>query len=227
MLLFLVALFTAEAEPTIFFPELFEQIDDTAFGSEQLLIISSLPEREKFTANQTTKLIEEFAFSKDKLKALKILTPHISDFQNSFLIFEAFDYASDKEQARQIIEKERHAREIQFQNTQQNSGQDNKTKLEQKRLYLEEKERELLKREQSLNERERLLNERESKLKNRNERLRQKKSNLDKREQIIERREELQEEKDERRQEKRDEKHQHRNNDYYNSEGYYGRQRHY
>ena len=223
MLLFLATLFTAEAEPTIYFPELFEQVDDAAFGSEQLLLISSLPQRERFTATQTTKLLEEFAFSKDKLKALRILTPHISDFQNSFLIFDAFDYASDKEQAKQIIAKEREIREIQSQSTRQNK----KASLEEKRLYLEEKERELLERERSLDERKRVLDEKETKLQNRKDQLHQKKSDLDKREELIERREYVQDEKDERREEKREEKHKKHNSDYYGSEGYYGRQRHY
>ena len=227
MLLFLATLFTAEAEPTIHFPELFEQVDDAAFGSEQLLLISSIPQRERFTATQTTKLLEEFAFSKDKLKALRILAPHISDFQNSFLIFDAFDYASDKEQVKQIIVKEREIRKIQAQSTRQNSHQNKKAKLEEKRLYLEEKERELLERERSLDERKKVLDEKATKLQNRKERLRQKKSDLDKREEIIERREYVQDEKDERREEKREEKHKKHNSDYYGSEGYYGRQRHY
>lgn len=205
MLLFLASLFTAQAEGNIHFPELLTQVDEASFGSEQLIILSSIPETEELSSRQVKKLIDELAFSKDKLKALRTLAPHISDTHNAYLIFESFDYASDKREAKTIIEKL-------HKEQKRDSYQDKLTQLEQTQLYLEQKEQELIKREQE-------LDHRETRLRKWKERLQIRKRDLERREQIVEQKEQKIKEREEARKS--------RHSRYYgdDDEGYYGRHR--
>jgi hypothetical protein len=103
MLLFLVSLLTAQAEQTINFPQFLDRVENATFGSEQILILETLPQEEDLRCNQVTQLIEEFSFSADQLKALEILAPHIQDPQNSYIILDSFTFSSDKEKAQGII----------------------------------------------------------------------------------------------------------------------------
>ena len=98
MLLFLASLYTTQAAG-IHFPELIAQVDRATFGPSQLLIISTIPENESLSTKEVKRLMDEFVFPKDKLQALEILSPNISDPHNGYLLLEAFDFASDRRTA--------------------------------------------------------------------------------------------------------------------------------
>ena len=205
MLLFLASLFTAQAGQNINFPELLSQVDKAIFGSEQLMIISAIPEDEELSAKQVAKLIDELAFSKDKLKALRELTSHISDPHNAYLILDSFDFATDKKEAQRIIEK------LHTEN-KEDTYAITLAELENRRVYLEEKERELIQREQELDDRERRLIRWK-------ERLQERKNRLLQREQLVAQREQALEDREISRRSRST-----HDDDY---EGYYGRQRRY
>lgn len=171
MLLLLISLFTAQADHSIHFPELLHQVDKANFGSEQLMIISTIPASEELTSKQVVQLIDELAFSKDKLKALQELAPHISDPHNGYLLIKSFDYASDKKEAQTIIENLQ-------QQKKQDLYQERVELLERKLAYLQEKEQELVRREQE-------LYAEETRLKKWKRKLQERKSALDRREQIV------------------------------------------
>jgi len=58
---------------------------------------------DNFLVSQTKALLEQFSFSNDKLEAVRILWPRVLDRNNSFLLYEAFPFSSDKEKLRKII----------------------------------------------------------------------------------------------------------------------------
>jgi len=111
MLLILGTLLNAQAMAPAPFSMLQQRMEDTAFSSEQLLLISSVADNHDFTANQTLQLIEEIAFSKDQLQALQTLAPQITDIENYDIILDAFNFTSDKFAAQKILSTEKNRRE--------------------------------------------------------------------------------------------------------------------
>jgi hypothetical protein len=124
MLFLLINLFDAKAMAPAPFSMLQTRLEDASFSSEQLLLLSSLGEHTTFTCNQVQLLLEEIAFSKDKLNALQTLSLKITDIENYNSIFDSFEFMSDKAAANSILSEEvkrrkdsqNHSQEIQLQN---------------------------------------------------------------------------------------------------------------
>ena len=103
MLFLLFNLVDANAMAPAPFSMLQQRLEDASYSSEQLLLLSSLGEDTSFTCSQVQLLLEEISFSKEKLSALQSLSPKISDIENYNIIFDSFDFMSDKAAANKIL----------------------------------------------------------------------------------------------------------------------------
>jgi hypothetical protein len=74
-----------------------------AFSQAKLGVLGDAARAHWFSVDQVKQLLGLFAFSPDKLSALRLLAPRLVDPQNRYQIYSAFTFSSDKEEARQIL----------------------------------------------------------------------------------------------------------------------------
>jgi hypothetical protein len=87
------------------FGALVAAIKGEGFSEGQLNVIRQAATRNFFTVAQTKALIELVSFSATKLSALEAAAPRIVDPENAFAIYGAFSFSADKEQAKQILQR--------------------------------------------------------------------------------------------------------------------------
>lgn len=87
------------------FQALLSAIDNEGFSQNKLQVLEQAASGEYFLVEQTKQVIGKLPFSADKLHALEVLAPRILDRKNSFTLFEAFTFSSDKDQARAILQR--------------------------------------------------------------------------------------------------------------------------
>lgn len=73
------------------------------FPREKLTVLREAAAHDNFLVGQTRALLEQFSFANDRLEAVRILWPRVLDRNNSFQLYEAFQFSSDKQKLRQII----------------------------------------------------------------------------------------------------------------------------
>ncbi|HEX8436239.1 DUF4476 domain-containing protein, partial [Archangium sp.] len=56
-----------------------------------------------FTVNQVLQVLPQFQFSKEKLEAVRVLWTRVLDRQNSFQLYNAFQFSNDKAELKRII----------------------------------------------------------------------------------------------------------------------------
>lgn len=83
--------------------EITSAIEGEAFSDGKINVLREAAGSWMFTVDQVKRVIGLYAFSKDKLNALRVLAPRIADRQNNFKIYDAFTFSGDKEQARRIL----------------------------------------------------------------------------------------------------------------------------
>lgn len=91
---------TAEA-----FARLLKALDDASFSDEKYAIVKEAASKNYFTSGQVLKILRKFDFEEDKLKVAKLLYPRVVDPENFFVVYEAFDFSSSKEELRKWVEK--------------------------------------------------------------------------------------------------------------------------
>ncbi len=87
------------------FDDLVRSLDDEAFPSNGLRTLQMVARDQRFSVEQVLRLFEVFAFGSDRLRALEIVAPRLTDRANAFQLLGAFTFESEKAQARQIIER--------------------------------------------------------------------------------------------------------------------------
>ncbi len=87
------------------FERLIEALEDASFSDEKMAIVKEAASKNYFTSKQVLAILEEFDFENDRLKAAKLLYPRVVDPENFFVVYEAFDYASSKEELRRWVER--------------------------------------------------------------------------------------------------------------------------
>lgn len=87
------------------FSRLINDISNESFEENQLSVVELSTRYNFFTVDQAIKVINEFSFSSGKLKSLELMFPKIVDRNNSSQIISAFTYSSDKEKAKEIINR--------------------------------------------------------------------------------------------------------------------------
>jgi hypothetical protein len=96
---------TSQAMPPERFDSLLRALDDEAFPSNGLRSLQMAARDQRFSVEQVLRLFEVFAFGSDRLRALEITAPRLTDRANAFQVLGAFTFESEKAQARQIIER--------------------------------------------------------------------------------------------------------------------------
>jgi hypothetical protein len=76
-----------------------------SFAENQLAVIESAATRNYFRVGQLKSLLEQLSFSATKLRALELMAPRLVDPENTFAIYDAFTFNSDKDRARQILRR--------------------------------------------------------------------------------------------------------------------------
>jgi len=84
--------------------EVKEAIENEGFSKEKLDVLESAAPDRWFCVAQVVEVLELYAFSADKIAALKIMKPRIADPQNKFKIINALDFSSDKDAAKKILQ---------------------------------------------------------------------------------------------------------------------------
>jgi len=85
------------------FGSLISRINAESFSDNKLRVLRTAAKNYKFSCNQINRLIDAFEFSNEKLEALRIAYPEVTDPENNYKILDAFTYSNDKEQADSII----------------------------------------------------------------------------------------------------------------------------
>lgn len=78
-------------------------INKESFGDGKLRVIEAAAPTQYFVVPQVMKLLQRFSFGEDKLNAVRLLWPRVLDRENSFQLYQAFNFPSEKEELRRII----------------------------------------------------------------------------------------------------------------------------
>ena len=78
-------------------------IRNEPFAEDQLAVLAEAAPTEYFLVSQTQQMLRLFSFSKDRLKAMRLLRPRLLDMENSFKLYESFEFSSDKEELKRIL----------------------------------------------------------------------------------------------------------------------------
>lgn len=78
-------------------------IRNEPFAEDQLAVLEEAAPTQYFLVSQTQQVLRLFSFSKDRLKAMRLLRPRLLDMENSFKLYESFEFSSDKEELKRIL----------------------------------------------------------------------------------------------------------------------------
>jgi Domain of unknown function (DUF4476) len=78
-------------------------IRNEPFAEDQLSVLEEAAATQFFLVSQTQQVLRLFSFSKDRLKAMRLLRPRLLDMENSFKLYESFEFSSDKEELKRIL----------------------------------------------------------------------------------------------------------------------------
>jgi Ricin-type beta-trefoil lectin domain/Domain of unknown function (DUF4476)/Mannan-binding protein len=95
----------SEAMAPARFDDLVQQLDEEAFPANALRTLQLVARDHRFSVEQVRRLFELFPFGSDRLRALEITLPRLTDRANAFQLIGAFTFDSEKAQARQLIER--------------------------------------------------------------------------------------------------------------------------
>jgi hypothetical protein len=87
------------------FSQLQETIKNEVFEDDQLAVVQISSEYNYFTVSQVVRILKLFTYSSGMLKVLEYLYPNVVDKNNSHQILNAFTYSSDKDKAKEIINR--------------------------------------------------------------------------------------------------------------------------
>jgi len=83
--------------------KLIAALQEESFSSDQLDLVRSAATRNHFTCTQVVQILEPFSFSSDKLEAVRILRPRVVDPEHAYVLNDAFDFSSDKEEVQALF----------------------------------------------------------------------------------------------------------------------------
>lgn len=87
------------------FRALVAAVRNERFSEGQLNVIQQAATRNYFRVGQLKNLIELLSFSATKLRALELGAPRLTDPENAFMLYDAFTFSADKEQAKAILQR--------------------------------------------------------------------------------------------------------------------------
>jgi type 1 fimbria pilin len=94
---------TPKPMPDADFNTLQSKIKSESFSDNKLRVLGTAAKNFNFSCNQIISLVGILTFSEDKLEALRLTYPKVTDPQNNYKILDAFTFSADKEIADSII----------------------------------------------------------------------------------------------------------------------------
>ena len=89
------------------FSKLYNKVKQASFNDNKFDLIEVASLGCYYSCTQVVRIMKIFPFDDEQLKALKMMAPHIVDFQNTGLIYKVFNFDSEKEKAEGIIRNSR------------------------------------------------------------------------------------------------------------------------
>ena len=85
------------------FSKLYNKVKQASFNDNKFDLIEVASLGCYYSCTQVVRIMKIFPFDDEQLKALKMMAPHIVDFQNTGLIYKVFSFDSEKDKAEEII----------------------------------------------------------------------------------------------------------------------------
>jgi hypothetical protein len=86
------------------FERLERTLRKTPRGGARQAVISDAARGNRFSARQARQLLDHFSFTNEKLQAVRVLAPRLSDPENGFELSPAFSLDADRAALRRILE---------------------------------------------------------------------------------------------------------------------------
>lgn len=83
--------------------QLVTAVRNEPFADDQMNVLSDAANSQYFLVSQVQQLLPLFSFSKDRLKAMRAVRPHLLDPENGFKLYDSFEYSSDKQELKRIL----------------------------------------------------------------------------------------------------------------------------
>lgn len=80
-----------------------QAVEGESFSDGKLNVLGTAASERSVCVSEVVQLLALFDFSKDKLTALELLKPGISDLKNAYQVYGAFDFDADKQKAKAIL----------------------------------------------------------------------------------------------------------------------------
>jgi hypothetical protein len=78
-------------------------IRNEPFADDQLAVLEEAVPTQYFLVAQAQQILRHFSISKDRLKAIRLLRPRLLDMENSFKLYESFEFSNDKDELKRIL----------------------------------------------------------------------------------------------------------------------------
>ncbi len=78
-------------------------IEEESFSAGKLRTLEDAMQARGVCVDHAVRLIKLYDFEADKLNALKLMAPRLTDRQNKFKIYKAFDFDSSRDEAKKIL----------------------------------------------------------------------------------------------------------------------------
>jgi hypothetical protein len=79
-------------------------ISEESFSAGKLRVLEDAASARGFCVDHAVQILNLYDFENDKLSALKLLAPRLTDRQNKFKIYKAFDFDNSRDQAKKILQ---------------------------------------------------------------------------------------------------------------------------
>ena len=89
--------------PQSWFDLLYRQVKEKPFKDDRLKLLQDAACRYRFTCSEVAELLKLFNFDDERLEALEILQPAISDYRNSDSIIDSMTFISGEKKAKEIL----------------------------------------------------------------------------------------------------------------------------
>lgn len=95
------------AMPTLVFHRLMGQLQRAGFTEERLQLLRAAAADNGFTAAQATAVLQAFSFANERLEAARTLVPRLTDPENGFQLYDAFEFDGDRAAMKALIEAQK------------------------------------------------------------------------------------------------------------------------
>ncbi|HNX00835.1 MAG TPA: DUF4476 domain-containing protein [Candidatus Cloacimonadota bacterium] len=85
------------------FTILVNKVKAESFSDNQLRVIRTATKNANYNVDQIVRMMDLLTYSDDKIEALRIMYPKVTDPKNNYQILDALTYSTDKEKAEEII----------------------------------------------------------------------------------------------------------------------------